>query len=1001
MNKKVSTLLTLGLVLGGSLLSSSAFAQTQQVPAGTKLDGKTYYYLKGKGATAEEFLDGAKTSDGKFAIFSTTPGASFENGKINESALWSVNAELVNGVYLYTFTNKESGLVLAFKSDGSALASSATDAKITKLSWALNANGTYKTNGADIISAGTSGTYGIKYLSNQYSVANSATVDMSLYLVKDYIVDANTAFSDQQGSFSLEYKIGDDAPTQNIFGQDVIAIEVTAEAGKYPAGTYFVTNAEKDLTANKTYSSSDETKLNKLTFIAVDPKNDWNINELKKDGEGMKFKTIRGSQMVKADGTEKADETTANNACFKVYTNPNQEGKVKLTVTPYVNVLNETTEKDELTKAATMTVAAVEDQKDIFVTTVADETNYTVWTTLGSANVVKVSDFLKADEALVYNILFTSKTKDGGETTDYKDKPSTYSEYNKYLSVGGATTKGIVAQGKDYINLNAPQNQWIVTNADKDENTVTFTNRETGDFFTAKLVKAGTNYRLVNVDATTAGATSTFKYAYENEDGEKTYSTSVCNLEGTEVNLVSAKVDKFAGYVATELDKLGLVKMAFAIESNINPVDLYVTGETATDALNKDAAKAAMFEVVKFTEVGDTLVRYNDFAYWDASKKEVKIKEEADTMQVVSYAFKAVGKDAAGKVYKNQYLKSDLTIDATETDYAEDAPRFVVKVDANGSYSLVPCEATDDVEEMIENNTYGVYGLPSNVNGSIDITVNIYSDKKVFFSINGEVLGNSYNHVPQHVTLKDAKVGGYVAVAEEGNGIVAPVSELKAEYTKADLTFWLDTTDTDAHIPAFYISKGGKEFMYHAQDSAYIFDGGVATDKVNEDFLLSNRAVRAVFNAATLKDENTMVTTFNGKEVELTAENGLNDYKFNIVENEDGDYVIRSVGRSEYLFNLNGELGFTSDAKTAMIVEVETVEAPTSNEGVSASEVAVVAQNGSVVVKNAAGKNVVVSTILGQVVANEVLTSDNATINVPAGIVVVAVEGESFKVNVK
>ncbi|MDY6253577.1 MAG: DUF6383 domain-containing protein [Bacteroidales bacterium] len=42
-----------------------------------------------------------------------------------------------------------------------------------------------------------------------------------------------------------------------------------------------------------------------------------------------------------------------------------------------------------------------------------------------------------------------------------------------------------------------------------------------------------------------------------------------------------------------------------------------------------------------------------------------------------------------------------------------------------------------------------------------------------------------------------------------------------------------------------------------------------------------------------------------------------------------------------------------------------------------------------------------VSTILGKVVANEVLTSDNATIAAPAGVVVVSVDGESFKVVVK
>jgi len=77
--------------------------------------------------------------------------------------------------------------------------------------------------------------------------------------------------------------------------------------------------------------------------------------------------------------------------------------------------------------------------------------------------------------------------------------------------------------------------------------------------------------------------------------------------------------------------------------------------------------------------------------------------------------------------------------------------------------------------------------------------------------------------------------------------------------------------------------------------------------------------------------------------------------------------------------------------------------APTANEEISAEEatVSVVATNGAVIVKGAEGKNVVVSTILGKVVANEVLNSDNETIAAPAGIVVVSVDGESFKVAVK
>ena len=74
---------------------------------------------------------------------------------------------------------------------------------------------------------------------------------------------------------------------------------------------------------------------------------------------------------------------------------------------------------------------------------------------------------------------------------------------------------------------------------------------------------------------------------------------------------------------------------------------------------------------------------------------------------------------------------------------------------------------------------------------------------------------------------------------------------------------------------------------------------------------------------------------------------------------------------------------------------------PTANEEIATSSVVVAGTNGAVVVKGAEGKNVIVSTILGKVVANEVVSSDNATIAAPQGVVVVSVDGESFKVVVK
>ena len=63
-------------------------------------------------------------------------------------------------------------------------------------------------------------------------------------------------------------------------------------------------------------------------------------------------------------------------------------------------------------------------------------------------------------------------------------------------------------------------------------------------------------------------------------------------------------------------------------------------------------------------------------------------------------------------------------------------------------------------------------------------------------------------------------------------------------------------------------------------------------------------------------------------------------------------------------------------------------------ETINAATVKVVAGKGQVVVMNAAGKKVVVNNVLGQTIANTVMTSDNVTIAAPQGVVVVAVEGE-------
>ena len=128
--------------------------------------------------------------------------------------------------------------------------------------------------------------------------------------------------------------------------------------------------------------------------------------------------------------------------------------------------------------------------------------------------------------------------------------------------------------------------------------------------------------------------------------------------------------------------------------------------------------------------------------------------------------------------------------------------------------------------------------------------------------------------------------------------------------------------------------------------------------------------------------------------------------KYNLVidNNNHWHWTVASVeSKPGYLRWVNDNLVVTENIDNAAIFTMEDSELiATANEEISANAVvSVVATDGAVIVKGAEGKNVVVSTILGKVVANEVLNSDNETIAAPAGIVVVSVDGESFKVAVK
>ena len=106
-------------------------------------------------------------------------------------------------------------------------------------------------------------------------------------------------------------------------------------------------------------------------------------------------------------------------------------------------------------------------------------------------------------------------------------------------------------------------------------------------------------------------------------------------------------------------------------------------------------------------------------------------------------------------------------------------------------------------------------------------------------------------------------------------------------------------------------------------------------------------------------------------------------YSPSIVKSASSD--IAEFGTSIFTEPVTGDMQFDEDSYSP----------PVGNEDITVDGFNVFGGVGSVTIQGAANKTVVVTNVLGQTIARTVLSSDNATISAPAGIVVVAVEGES------
>ena len=775
-----------------------------------------------------------------------------------------------------------------------------------------------------------------------------------------------------------------------------------------PQGVYFAV-VDENLPASLLGKDEIETveEFMACTFVAIDPIANNAIHEAKPDSEqGYELTMVKASEMnfftgasTPADDLSAGDEVYVGNACFTLEV-PDAiaaPGKFNIKVADYRALK---TEKDNPTKkhdAMTGYIGVVNDQhvNYLVTTSTATLTFEATNTTIMDGDALVETFLQKENAASIYTIQFVS-----GE-----DKEG-YSEYEQYLT-NMRNASGFEWASTVNYNEADPAYQFVVTAIDKTNKTITFNNRLTKEPLTVQLYENEDGVYTIYAEGE-----QVYVESANGEDDENVAFTNDVLLTNTEVVLTQVTdVDKYATFV-NRADDLGLVHFELA-KSTVSGTAFYVGGEQNDEGELRDngvvtaytnADDMTQFELIKTTEKVNGKDKEIEYAIWN---KYIYLKDNRivtggnDSVAYYSYkirVFEPTRADGKGLylTYSSGYKSGYKLVETTETS----ATPFVIKENVDGSVALIynKLDLTDVTEYAYTADAKKDKDKAWKSDYFYELSNKIDNVLKTFMVEEAPAI--SYEAVPQHVSFQAAR-GGFMTMDENNDARLA-IKESASE----DLTFWLDTVHSERNIPSFYITKAGS-FLYNAQDSAKYYNS-----RGNYRFNLENKAytgipdAKLIFKAGELESSDALRTIVNGQSVlvveddqaQKTIKGGLKNFQFQIILAEEGgdEYLIRQLvdGKYHYVCQYNNYFYMNDDKTEAYRFIIEKQSAPTANDEITASSVKVIAGNGQITISGAAGKKVVVSNILGQVVANTVITSDNATIAAPQGIVVVAVEGE-------
>ena len=1015
MNKKFSTLLS-----GFLLMSAFASAQNQTVqPAGELKSGKSYFVVA-------DVDNNGRVSDGDLYLEATDVNGNYSVKAVdftadNKNLTWTFTESKFKTpegtTYYYSLKNDEVGSYLKFNNAGVVEKAEKIDGAYFKASVAANreyANGS-----------------ALYFLNDNQLVITAANVTLAVqqgtnilfceYAKNTLTPNAATAadFNDVKGGsgFNLKFSSGNSNGWANDILTDLnlkaFAVITDIQWGNndmftIPAGVYFATEYPASLNNVNVIATREDFEA--CTFLAVNPDKNYDIHAADRgQGIGFDLMTISGADLnvytiQENDQASVKGDVFVGNACFTIEVpDPLRAENAYNLKLAWARVQADASKNAHVDMQNLLYIGSILDQNKNYLVTNLEAGALSFETT--NSTLYDVTKLLKSEDApSIYTIQFVSEL--------YKNENRNFAgEKNQYLTVGRQVVAGnnvFALHSVENYNAADPMFQFVITGVNKDEKTVTFANRQTQMPFTVSL--------------------------YENEDGSFTvYGPNELRIEAInwdltdenimffDRNIANTKIiltpvtveDKFATFV-NRSDNDGLV--TFELAKNVDDTPEFYVGARKNNGViipNRalagyaNARNMTQFELEKVDRIPNTpeVDHYwisNPYVYKNGSRILTSTVE--DTVAYYKYQIKVFEElNGDGQPY---YLNTNMQLDADDYDWVNDRwnpvnrEEFIIKENIDGSVSLIPTvNVPGDILDVV-NLPYAAEGVGLRVDAAnnawqdgfnYDLAFKQNADLKTFMVEEDPAI--SYEAIPQHVSFEAVR-GGFMTKDENSDARLS-ITNVAAE----DLTFWLDTVHSDRNVPSFYILKNGA-YMFNAADSAQYYQ-----DRNNYRFNIDNtqNTAKLIFKTGELVTSDTLRTTVDGRSVLVAEEDnapkgikgGLENFQFQIIQAEAGsdEYVIRQG--VQYVCQTNNYFHLNWNRDQALRFVIEKQAAPTANEGIEVSEVKVIAGNGQITIMGAAGKKVVVSNILGKVVASQTITSDNATIAVPAGIIAVAVEGEA------